>query len=104
MGMILATLLMASFFFGKHTQLYKGSLRWGFVVIGAASFIDIYATWWKARKDESAIPYGTTGGMATDAMTLVDVYGWSLQTLVSRYVVLGVYCLIALALVYAWGV
>ncbi len=103
MGMILATLLMASFFFGKNTQLYKGSLRWGFVVIGAASFVDIYATWWKSRSDESAIPYGTTGGMATDAMTLVDVHGWSLQTLVSRHVLLGVCCLIMLALVYAWG-
>ena len=103
-GMILAILLMASFFFGKNTQLYKGALRWGFVVIGAAAFVDIYATLWKSRKDDSAIPYGTTGGMATDAMTLVDVHGWSLQTLVSRYVVLGVCCLIVLALVYAWGV
>lgn len=103
-GMVLAAMLMGSFFFGKKTQLYKGSLRWGFVVIGAAAFVDIYATWWKARNDEGAIPYGTTGGMATDAMTLVDVYGWSLQTLVHRYVVLGVCCLIALALVYAWGV
>lgn len=104
MGMILATLLMASLYFGKNTQLYKGSLRWGFVVIGAAAFVDIYATWWKSRTDQSAIPYGTTGGMATDAMTLVDVHGWSLQTLVSRHVVLGLCCLIALALVYAWGV
>ncbi len=103
-GMILATLLMASFFFGKNTQLYKGSLRWGFVVIGAAAYVDMYATWWKSRSDESAIPYGTTGGMATDAMTLVDVHGWSLQTLVSRHVVLGVCCLVALAAVYAWGV
>jgi len=104
MGMILATLLMSSFFFGKHTQLYKGSLRWGFVVIGAAAFIDIYATWWRARKDDNAIPYGTTGGMATDSMTLVDTYGWSLQTLVHRYVVLGLCCLVVLTLVYAWGV
>lgn len=104
MGMILAILLMASFFFGKRTQLYKGSLRWGFVVIGAAAFVDIYATWWKSRKDDSAIPYGTTGGMATDAMKLVDDHGWTLQLLVHRYVVLGICCLIALALVYAWGV
>jgi hypothetical protein len=103
-GMILATLLMGSFFFGKRTPLYKGSLRWGFMVIGAAAFVDIYATWWRSRKDHSAIPYGTTGDMATDSMTLVDVYGWSLQTLVQRYVVLGVCCLLALALVYAWGV
>jgi hypothetical protein len=104
MGMVLATLLMASFFFGKNTQLYKGALRWGFVVIGAAAFVDIYATWWKSRKDEGAIPYGTTGGMATDAMKLVDEHGWTLQLLVHRYVVFGICCLIVLAIVYAWGV
>ena len=103
-GMILAVLLMASFFFGKHTQIYQGALRWGFLVIGAAAFVDIFATWWKARSDESAIPYGTTGGMATDSMKLVDYYGWSMEALVSRYVVLGVCCLIALMLVYIWGV
>jgi hypothetical protein len=104
MGMIIAIVLMASFFFGKRTQLYKGSLRWGFVVIGAASFVDIYATWWKSRKDDNAIPYGTTGGMATDAMKLVDDHGWTLPLLVHRYVVLGVCCLITLACIYAWGV
>lgn len=104
MGMVLATALMASFFVGKNTQLYKGALRWGFVVIGAAAFVDIYATWWRSRKDEGAIPYGTTGGMATDAMKLVDEHGWTLQLLVQRYVTLGVCCLIVLAIVYAWGV
>jgi hypothetical protein len=104
MGMILATLLMASFFFGKNTQLYKGALRWGFVVLGAAAFVEIYANWWWARKDEGAIPYGTTGSMATDAMKLVDEHGWTLQLLVHRYVVLGICCLIVLAIVYAWGV
>ncbi len=103
MGMILAVLLMASFYFGKNTQLYKGSLRWGFVLIGAASFVDIFATWWKARSDEGAIPYGTTGGMATDSMTLVDVYGWSMQALVNRYLFLGICCMLLLAAVYTWG-
>jgi len=88
----------------KRTQLFKGSLRWGFVVIGAAAFVDMYATWLKSRGDDSAIPYGTTGGMATDAMTLVDTYGWTLPTLVHRYFVLGLCCLVALAIVYAWGV
>ena len=103
-GMIIATLLMGSFFFGRKTQLYKGSLRWGFVVMGAAAFVDIYATWLKARNDDGAVPYGTTGGMASDSMMLVDVYGWSMQSLIHRYVVLGVCCLIVLALVYAWGI
>lgn len=103
-GLIVATLLMSSFFFGKRTQLYKGALRWGFVGIGAAAFVDIYATWWKSRRDESAIPFGTMDGMASDAMKLVEDYGWSQQMLVNRYVVLGLCCLAALAVVYAWGV
>jgi len=102
-GMILATLMMASFF-GKNTQLYKGSVRWGLVVIGAAAFTDMYGTWWRARNDDQAIPYGTTGGMASDAMTLMDGYGWAAQTLVNRYLVLGACCLAVLALAYAWGV
>jgi hypothetical protein len=102
-GMILATLLMGSFFFGKNTQLYKGSVRWGLVVVGAAAFVDMFATWWAARKDDQAVPYGTTGGMATDSMTLIDGYGWTAQALVNRYFLLGVCCLIALALIYAWG-
>jgi len=104
MGMILATLLMGGFFFGKRTQLYKGSLRWGFVAIGAAAFVDIYATWWKSRKDHGAIPYGTMDGMASDSMKLVETYRWTMETLVSRYVMLGLCCLFALIIVYAWGV
>ena len=103
-GMIIATLLMGSFFFGKRTQLYKGSVRWGLVAIGAASFVDIFATWVSARKDDQNVPYGTTGDMASDAMLLVDNHGWSMQALIGRYFWLGVCCLIALALVYAWGV
>ena len=103
-GMIIATLLMGSFFFGKRTQLYKGSVRWGLVAIGAASFVDIFATWVSARKDDQNVPYGTTGDMASDAMLLVDNHGWSMSLLISRYFWLGVCCLLALALVYAWGV
>ena len=85
-------------------MLFRSSLRWGFVVIGAAAFVDIYATWWRSRRDDSAIPYGTMDGMASDAMKLVEQHGWSLHTLVQRYVVLGLCCLAVLALVYAWGV
>jgi len=103
-GMIIATLLMAIFFFGKRTRLYKGSVRWGLVAIGAASFVDIFATWVSARKDDQNVPYGTTGGMASDAMVLVDNHSWTMQQLIGRYFWLGVCCLITLALVYAWGV
>ena len=103
-GMILAVLLMGSFFFGKRTQLYKGSLRWGFVVIGAAAFVDIYATWVKARRDHDAIPLGSQDGMDADPLVLVQKFGWTLDGVVSRYFTLGLLCLLALAAVYAWGV
>ncbi len=103
-GMILATLLMGSFFFGKRTNLYKGSLRWGFVVIGAVAFVDIYTTWVKARFDLDAIPLGSQDGMDADPLVLVQEHGWTLPGMVNRYTILGILCLVALALVYAWGV
>ena len=105
MGMVLATLLMSSFFFGKKTQLYKGSLRWGFIAIGAAAFVDIYATWWASRRDFTNIPFGMfESGMTSDALSLVDEFGWTKEALVHRYVLLGICCLVVLASIYAWGV
>jgi hypothetical protein len=105
LGMVLATLLMASFFFGKETQLYKGSLRWGFVAIGAAAFVDMFAVWWAARRDFGRIPFGEQEGRGlSDATKLVDLFGWSADQLIRRHVMVGVCCLVALAAVYAWGV
>jgi hypothetical protein len=105
MGMVLATLLMATFFFGKNSQLYRGSLRWGFVAIGSAAFVDMYATWWAAWIDSTNIPFGMIeGGTPSDALRLVEEHGWTEQALVRRYIVLGTCCLITLAAVYAWGV
>ena len=104
-GMILATALMASFFFGKETQLYRGSLRWGFLVIGAGAFADMFGTWWAARSDFGAIPFGEMEGVGlSDPTKLVDDYGWATEAMVRRYVVTGACCLLALAALYAWGV
>lgn len=104
-GMVLATALMASFFFGKTTQLYKGSLRWGFVVIGAGAFVDMFSTWWKARGDFGAVPFGEQEGVGlSDPTKLVDWFAWDTAAMIRRYVALGFACLFALALVYAWGV
>ncbi len=104
-GMVIATLLMATFFFGKDTQLYKGSLRWGFLAIGAAAFTDMFAVWWAARSDFGTVPFGEMEGIGlSDATKLVDWYGWDTAAMIRRYVGLGLACLAALALVYAWGV
>ncbi len=103
-GLLLSTLLMGSFFFGKTTQLY-GSLRWGFVAIGAGAFVDINATWWLARRDPSEIPFTTReNGMESDALRLVNNYGWTEAALVNRHILACLACMAVLALVYAWGV
>jgi hypothetical protein len=104
-GMVLATVLMSTFFFGKETQLYKGLLRWGFLVIGAAAFVDMFSTWWVARSDFGKLPFGEQeGGLRSDALRLVEDYGWDSVALSRCYVTLGICCLIVLALVYTWGV
>ncbi len=105
MGMVLAALLMASFFFGKRTELYKGWLRWGFLLIGAAAFVDMFGTWWVAQFNTDAIPFGENEGSGlSDPMKLLEEYGWPTKTLVRRYVLVGCGSLAGLALVYAWGV
>lgn len=104
-GLLLSILLMGSFFFGKDTQLYKGSLRWGFVAIGAGAFVDINATWWLARRDRSEIPFTTRdNGMESDALRLVNEFGWTETALVNRHIAACLACMAVLALVYAWGV
>ena len=105
MGMVLAALLMASFFFGKRTELYKGWLRWGFLLIGAAAFADMFGTWWVAQTNADAIPFGENEGSGlSDPMKLLEDYGWATKTIVRRYVLVGSGSLLALVLVYVWGV
>ena len=104
-GMMLAAALMASFFFGRGTQLYKGGLRWGFLAIGAAAWVDMFATWVAARRDSGKIPFGEQeGGAQSDATRLVDDFGWTADEMVRRFLVVGAVSLIVFLAVWAWGV
>jgi hypothetical protein len=104
-GMVLAAALMASFFFGKGTQLYKGSLRWGFLVIGAAAFVDLSATWWTALGNPAVIPFGENEGSGlSDPLKLLEQYQWPQGAIVRRYVAVSSASLLALLAVYGWGV
>jgi hypothetical protein len=101
-AMILGTLLMLGFFVPK---LRDHGLRWGLLAIGAAAFVDTFATWWSARGDAGAIPFGEIEGVGlSDPSKLQDTYGWSTDLIVGRYVSLGVTCLIVLAAVTVWQV
>jgi len=100
MGMVLGSLLMIGFFVPR---LAAGGLRWGVLVIGAAAYVDTFATWWTARHDPDIIPFGEIEGVGlSDPSKLSEVYNWSTSTIVHRFVTVGVTCGVVLAAVWAW--
>jgi hypothetical protein len=102
--MLLGSLLMLSLYARKHSQIRVGWLRWGFLVIGAAAFADGFATWWAARTDPEAIPFGENEGQGqSDPTVLVFQYGWSLKGMVWSYLWVGFACLALLLLAYVLG-
>ncbi len=103
-AMVLGTALMATFYFGRSTQLYTGMLRWGFLVIGSAAFVGTFAQWWSARTNDDVIPFGEIEGVGlSDPSKLVELHGWSVKLLVHRYVTLGCLCLVATAALWVYG-
>ena len=44
--LVLGSLLMLTVYAPEESALKRGWLRWGFLVIGAASFADAFAQWW----------------------------------------------------------
>jgi hypothetical protein len=104
-AMVIGTALMTTFFAGRDTQIYRGALRWGFLAIGAAAYVDTFATWWTAQRDPGVIPFGEIEGVGlSDPSKLNEIAGWSVDDLVDRYVALGVACAAVLAIVWAWQV
>lgn len=102
---VLGTLLMATMYAGRDTQLHKGWLRWGFLVIGAFAFVDGFQTWWAASRDFAQIPFGRIEGTGlSDATRLVDRFGWNEGDLARRYLRLAAVCGVVLAMVWARGV
>jgi hypothetical protein len=102
--MVIGTLLMLSLYARKKSQIRVGWLRWGFLVIGASAFADGFATWWAARKDREAIPFGENEGSGlSDPTVLVFQQGISVEQLVSSYLWTGLACLAVLAVAYLLG-
>lgn len=103
MGMVIATCMMGTFYLGKDTQLYKGSVRWGLVFWGAAAFMDFFMAWWEGQSDIARVGYGTTGGAYTDAYLLINAYAWNWDEMIDRHLLVGYLCLLTLAAIYALG-
>ncbi|XXF79005.1 hypothetical protein P2318_04420 [Myxococcaceae bacterium GXIMD 01537] len=103
-NLVLGTLLMASLYAGRDSQIHQGWLRWGFLVIGACAFMDVFTLWRRALDDFGVIPFGANEGSGpSDPSVLADGYHWTVNQLVHRYVNLGWACLAVLAALYAWG-
>jgi hypothetical protein len=103
-ALVLGTLLMLTLYAPEGSALKKDWLRWGFLVIGAASFADVFEQWWSSRHDPDRIPFGMNEGVGlSDPSRLSDQFGWSADQLISRYVVLGCLCLMVLACAYFFG-
>lgn len=101
--MVLSVVLMATFFFGKGTQLYRGWLRWGFVCIGAAAFIDMFLPWIQSISDTSFVAIGERNGIHSDPYKILNYHGWTMDEIISTYVNLGIACSIFTIGMYTWG-
>jgi hypothetical protein len=101
---ILGTLLMASLYVRRESEIHQGWLRWGFLAIGACAFMSRFTLWVAAREDIGRIPFGANEGAGpSDPSMLADVYHWSVNQLVHRYVNLAVTCLTLLGVLYLVG-
>lgn len=101
-SMVLGTVLMATLWW-KPAQ--HGWLRYGFLVLGAAGLLDPFTQWWAARTDPDQIPFGMNEGQGlSDPSHLSDDFGWPAGLIVSRYVALGVVCLLVLGAAWVFGI
>jgi hypothetical protein len=101
-ALVLATILMATFYAPRESALYRSwGLRWGLLVYGALAFVYVFRTWSGPMED---LPFGEIEGVnLSDPSLLTDMYGWSVLQLVDRYVRLGTVCLVVLLALYVWG-
>lgn len=101
-AMVLATILMATFYAPRESALYKSwGLRWGLLAIGALAFMHVYALWSGPVEN---IPFGEIEGVnLSDPSLLTIMYGWSDLQLIDRYHLLAEVCLVALLALYIWG-
>ncbi|MDX2088670.1 MAG: hypothetical protein SFX73_12515 [Kofleriaceae bacterium] len=103
-GMILGTGLMLLFFVPESSKLREHHLRYGFLGIGAAGLVDCFATWWSARSNLAAIPFGEIEGVGlSDPSKLVEDHGWTEAQIVDRYVKVGTACTLVLVVVWLWA-
>lgn len=99
--MVLGSLLMLTMYVSRESPVYENELRWGFLAIGAAAWMDAFHSWSGSEED---IPFGVQEGTQTDPSVLVENYGWTIPGMMQTYVRLAELCLVAVAIVYVIGI
>jgi len=97
---VLGSILMSTLYAGKGNPLRERGLRWGFMVIGALTFMDAFATW---SGGIDRIPFGENENGMSDPSVLTELYSWNVRLLMDRYYRLAVFSLMALGVVYVVG-
>jgi hypothetical protein len=103
-----AAAMMGLFYFQFPDGFRWGGCRYFFLFIGAASFSETWSFWRDVKRGIEGIPYGSMIGGEDDGggdmNILRDDYGWTQHQIFNTYNALGEYCLIALAIIYAFFV
>jgi hypothetical protein len=101
-AMVLATILMATFYAPRESALYQNwGLRWGLLAIGALAFMHVYRLWSGPFEN---IPFGEIEGVnLSDPSLLTEMYGWNVAQLIDRYLLLAKVCFVVLFGLYVWG-
>ncbi len=99
-ALVLATVLMATFYAPHESAFYKNwGMRWALLVFGALAFMHVYREW-----STNNMPFGEIEGVnLSDPTLLTEMYGWSLQEMVGRYLLLARVCFVALFTLYVGG-
>jgi hypothetical protein len=101
-ALVIGTLLVLTFFAPAGSRLRAGALRWGLLAIGAAAYVDVAMTWWRARADHSQIPFGEIEGVGlSDPSKLLEA-NWSPALIVRRYLLVAGLCLATILIAWVW--
>lgn len=93
-AMVFGALLSCGFLVRSPLRLFQGGLRWGWLVIGTASWADATRVWWDSKTDFALIPFGVEDGMPSDASRLVDEFGWDALAMVRRFLFVALVSLV----------
>lgn len=102
-ALVLATILMLTFYARRDHPLTKNQLRWAFLILGAMAFWYTYHRWSGGFENIANILEDTDERGPSDARTLLLVYGWPIGVMQARYMHLAYACLAALGAAYVAG-